>query len=130
MRAATSFRSSVWCDRFKTMSVGKAVPKVVLVTQIRSGIDRPYWEKRTLKALGLGTKLHKCTVHKCTPSVIGMLASVRELIKVNPIVIRGDLENSPNGGNFLLDNGQVFVDPEVVLQRENEGMESNNVPAQ
>ena len=114
---ATSFSklsgvSTVWCGRLKTMSAGKVVPKLLIVTQIRSGIGKPYWQKRTLRALGL-TKLHKPTVHTCSPSVTGMLASVRELIQVRPLVIRGDLENSPNSGNFLLDNGQVFVDPEV-----------------
>ena len=92
------------------MSAGKAVSKLLVVIQIRSGIGKPYWQKRTLRALGL-TKLHKPTIHKCSPSVTGMLASVKELIKVYPLVIRGDLKNSPNNGNFLLDNGQVFVDP-------------------
>ena len=93
------------------MAARKAMPKLHAVTLIRSGINRPYWQKRTLEALDL-TKLHKTIIHKNTPSVNAMLMSVKELIKVQPIVFRTDLENSPTGGEFLLDNGQFFVKKE------------------
>jgi len=92
------------------MSSGRAVPKLLAVTLIRSGIGKPFWQKRTLKALGL-TKMHKTIIHKNTPSVAGMLSSVKELINVRPVVFRSDIENSPNGGSFFLDNAQIFVDP-------------------
>lgn len=93
------------------MSAGKAVPKLLAVTLIRSGISKPYWQKRTLKALGL-VKMHKTIIHKNAPSVTGMLSSVKELIQVRPVVFRSDLENSPNKGAFFLDNGEVFVHPQ------------------
>lgn len=95
------------------MSSGKAVPKLLAVTLIRSGIGKPYWQKRTLNALRL-TKMHKTIIHKNTPSVAGMLSSVKELIKLRPIVFRSDVENSPNGGFFFLDNAQIFVDPNTL----------------
>ena len=96
---------------FAAMSaVGKEIPKLLAVTLIRSGISKPYWQKRTLKALGL-VKMHKTIVHKNTPSVVGMLSSVKELVHVSPVVLRSDLENSPNRGSFFLDNGEAFVDP-------------------
>lgn len=84
------------------------VAKLHAVTLIRSGIGRPYWQKRTLEALGL-TKLHKTMIHKNIPSVNGMLRSVKELVKVQPVVLRSDMENSPSRGEFFLDNGQVFL---------------------
>lgn len=91
------------------MASKKAVPKLHAVTLIRSGIGRPYWQKRTLEALGL-KKLHRTRIHKNTPSVNGMLASVKELIKVRPVVFRTDLENSPiPGQEFFLDNGHFFI---------------------
>lgn len=80
------------------------------VTLIRSGIGRPYWQKRTLEALGL-TKMHKTIIHKNTPSVNAMLASVKELIKVQPVAFRTDLQRSPNGSEYMLDNGEIFIDP-------------------
>ena len=86
----------------------KAIPMLHAVTLIHSGIGRPHWQKNTLKALHL-TKMHKTVVHKNTPSVNGMLASVKELIKVQPVVFRTDLENSPTGGQILLDNGEFFI---------------------
>lgn len=92
----------------------KKVPNMLhAVTLIRSGIGRPYWQKRTLQALGL-TKMHKPIIHKNTASVNAMLASVKELIKVEPIYFRTDLQNSPSGGEFMLDNGQVFIDPSEI----------------
>lgn len=87
------------------------IPKLHAVTLIRSGIGRPYWQKRTLQALNL-TKLHKTVIHKNIPSVNGMLASVKGLIKVQPIVFRTDIENSPNRREFLQDNGQFFINAE------------------
>ena len=92
------------------MSVaGKEVPKLLAVTLIRSGISKPYWQKRTLEALGL-VKMHKTIIHKNTQSVTGMLSSVKELVHVRPLVLRSDLENSPNKAAFLLDNGEAFVE--------------------
>lgn len=88
-----------------------AAPKLLAVTLIRSGISKPFWQKRTLKALGL-VKMHKTIIHKNTPSVTGMLSSVKELIQVRPVVFRSDLENSPNQGAFFLDNGEVFLPPQ------------------
>ena len=83
--------------------------KLHAVTLIRSGIGRPYWQKRTLEALGL-TKLHKTVIHKNAPSVNGMLASVKELIKVQPVVFRMDIEKSPIAGQeFFQNNGQLFI---------------------
>ena len=89
--------------------VQKAVPMLHAVTLIRSGIGQPHWQKNTLKALKL-TKLHKTVIHKNSPSVNGMLASVKELIKVQPVVFRTDIENSPSGEQMLLDNAEFFVD--------------------
>lgn len=86
----------------------KLVPKLHAVTLIRSGIGRPYWQKRTLKALKL-TKMHKTVIHKNTPSMNGQLASVKELIKVEPVVIRTDLDKSPSRGEFFQDNAHFFI---------------------
>ena len=91
-----------------TMASQRAAHKLHAVTLIRSGIGRPYWQKRTLEALGL-TKLHKTMIHKNIPSVNGMLASVKELIKVQPVVLRTDVENSPSGKEFISDNAEYFV---------------------
>lgn len=90
------------------MSARKVAHKLHAVTLIRSGIGKPYWQKRTLEALGL-TKLHKMVIHKNTPSVNGMLSSVKELIQIKPVVFRTDVENSPSGGQFYADSGHFFM---------------------
>lgn len=99
----------VGASKMSSGKVGKMIPKLHAVTLVRSGIGRPHWQKKTLKALRL-TKLNKTVIHKNTPSMNGHLASVKELIKIQPVVVRTDVENSPNGGEFYSDNGHFFID--------------------
>jgi len=51
------------------------------VTQIRSTIDCPETQKRTIVALGLG-KIRRSVVHSDTPQIRGMVRSVAHLVKV------------------------------------------------
>jgi large subunit ribosomal protein L30 len=55
--------------------------KIIKITQIKSGIDRPERQKLTLKALGL-KKLHASRQVEATPQVLGMLRKVDHLVKV------------------------------------------------
>ena len=56
----------------------------VKVTQIKSTIDRPEKQKRTMVALGLG-RMHRSRVHADTPPLQGMLRVVRHLVKIEPV---------------------------------------------
>lgn len=105
--------------------IGRAIPKLWAVTLTRSGIGRPYWQKRTLKALKL-TKMHKTAIHKNTPSMNGHLASVKELITVQPIYVRTDIENSPTNNEFLSDNGHFFVRKSTVGSPHEPATDSTN----
>lgn len=100
----------------------KMAAKLHAVTLIRSGIGRPYWEKPTLDALGL-TKLHQTIVHKNTPSVNGMLRSVKDLVTVRPVVVRSDVERSACGEGNLSSSGHFFVQNASSL---GEGIEPTN----
>jgi large subunit ribosomal protein L30 len=104
------------------MAASKAseIPKLFAVTLIRSGIRQPYWEKRTLKALGL-TKLHKTVIHKNSPSVNGQLNAVKHLISIKPLdvisnieakKVDGDSQNSSKNDSpvFLKENGSFDMD--------------------
>lgn len=51
------------------------------ITQIRSGIDRPERQKRTIRALGI-RKLHQTVVHDDTPQIRGMIQKVLHLVSV------------------------------------------------
>jgi large subunit ribosomal protein L30 len=53
----------------------------VKVTQVKSAIDRPMRQKRTLKALKLG-RIGKYAEFESNPAVEGMIAKVNHLIKV------------------------------------------------
>ena len=51
------------------------------ITLIRSGINRPENQKRTVKALGLG-KLHSTRIINDTVAVRGMIRTVSHLVSV------------------------------------------------
>ena len=54
----------------------------IKVTQVRSGINRPARQKKTLLALGI-KKLHKTVEHEATPQIMGMISKVQHLVKVS-----------------------------------------------
>jgi large subunit ribosomal protein L30 len=56
----------------------------VKVTQIKSGIDRPERQKRTLQALGLRKMNASVEVEK-TPQIEGMITKVLHLVKVEEL---------------------------------------------
>ena len=51
------------------------------ITQVRSAIDRPGRQKRTIEALGL-KRLHQTVEHNDTPQIRGMIEKVHHLVKV------------------------------------------------
>jgi len=53
----------------------------IKITQIKSRINAPAVQKRTLDALGL-RKMHHSVVLEDTPSVMGMVTAVRHLVEV------------------------------------------------
>ena len=53
----------------------------VKITQIKSTIDRPKRQKSTIIALGI-RKMHQTVEHEATPQILGMIAKVQHLVKV------------------------------------------------
>jgi large subunit ribosomal protein L30 len=58
--------------------------KKLKITQIRSVIDRPVDQKRTIEALGLG-RPHYFTVKNDTPQIRGMVNKVKHLVTVEEL---------------------------------------------
>jgi len=56
----------------------------VRITQIRSKIDRPARQKRTLEALGI-RKMHQSREVELTPNIQGMIRKVQHLVKVEEV---------------------------------------------
>lgn len=56
----------------------------IKITQVKSGIDRMERQKRTLKALGFRKVYHSVEV-EATPQILGMVAKVQHLVKVENI---------------------------------------------
>ncbi len=54
------------------------------VTQVRSVINRPERQKRTMKALGLG-RINKTRILSDTPQVRGMIEKVKHLVRVETV---------------------------------------------
>lgn len=53
----------------------------IKIKQVRSRINCPKDQKRTLDALGL-TRINKVVEHEQTPSILGMIQKVQHLIEV------------------------------------------------
>ena len=53
----------------------------ISITQVKSAINRPVRQKRTLTALGLG-KLNRTVVVEATPQILGMVRKVNHMVKV------------------------------------------------
>ncbi len=53
----------------------------IMVTQYRSGIDRPAKHKRILKALGLHRN-QTSRIHDDTPVIRGMVAKIPHLVRI------------------------------------------------
>ena len=58
--------------------------KKIKVTQVKSIIDRPERQKRTMKALGL-RKLNASVEVEATPQILGMVTKVNHLITVEEL---------------------------------------------
>ena len=58
--------------------------KKIRVTQIKSGIDRPERQKKTLVALGL-KKMNASVEVIATPQILGMVTKVNHLVKVEEL---------------------------------------------
>lgn len=56
----------------------------VRITQVKSTIDRPEGQKRTVRALGF-TKLNQTIEKENTPQIQGMIRQVAHLLKVETI---------------------------------------------
>ncbi|WP_054682967.1 50S ribosomal protein L30 [Rhodothermus marinus] len=54
------------------------------ITQVRSVIDYPERQRRTLEALGL-RRIGRTVVHDDTPQIRGMLKKVEHLVRVEEI---------------------------------------------
>ncbi|MEK7253265.1 MAG: 50S ribosomal protein L30 [Bacteroidota bacterium] len=53
----------------------------VKVTQVKSTIHRPKRQKDTIKALGI-RRMNHTVEHEATPQILGMIAKVQHLVKV------------------------------------------------
>ena len=53
----------------------------IKVTQVKSVIDRSKRQKATMIALGL-KKMNRSVVHETTPQILGMVAKINHLVRV------------------------------------------------
>ena len=56
----------------------------IQVKLVRSAIDRPERQKRTVQSLGLN-KLNSSATHEVNPSILGMVKSVQHLLQVTEL---------------------------------------------
>ncbi|XP_008844079.1 39S ribosomal protein L30, mitochondrial [Nannospalax galili] len=83
--------------------------KLHIVTRIKSTKRRPYWEKETIKMLGL-EKAHTPQIHKNIPSVNAKLKVVKHLIRIQPLKLPQGLPTEENMSTTCLKStGELVV---------------------
>lgn len=83
--------------------------KLHIVTRIRSTKRRPYWEKDTIKMLGL-QKAHSPQIHKNIPSVNAKLKVVKHLIRIQPLKLPQGLPTEETmSSTCLKSTGELVV---------------------
>uniref|UniRef100_A0A2K6EF52 Large ribosomal subunit protein uL30m n=1 Tax=Propithecus coquereli TaxID=379532 RepID=A0A2K6EF52_PROCO len=83
--------------------------KLHTVTRIKSRKRPPYWEKDTIKMLGL-QKAHTPQVHKNIPSVNAKLKVVKHLITIKPLKLPQGLPTEEDMCNTCFKNtGELVV---------------------
>jgi len=58
--------------------------KKIKITQVKSEIDRPERQKKTMEALGL-RKMNATVEKEATPQILGMVEKVLHLVKVEDV---------------------------------------------
>ena len=56
----------------------------IQVKLVRSAIDRPERQKRTVQALGLN-KMNSTATHDASPSILGMVNAIKHLLEVTEL---------------------------------------------
>lgn len=56
----------------------------IKITQVKSAIDRPERQKKTMAALGLN-KMNASVEVEATPQILGMVTKVNHLVKVEDV---------------------------------------------
>jgi len=56
----------------------------IRITQVKSKNGKPERQKRTLEALGI-RKMNHSVEHEATPQILGMVAKIKHLLKVENI---------------------------------------------
>lgn len=83
--------------------------KLHLITRIRTGIARPYWEKKILHDLGLDKRLHP-RVHKNIPSINAKLKVIKHLVRVQPLKLPHGLPTEEEiSDTYVNSNGELVI---------------------
>mgnify|MGYP003574726750 CR=1 FL=1 len=56
----------------------------IKITQVRSIINRPGDQKKTVEALGL-RRMHQSVVQEATPQILGMVNKVKHLVRTEEV---------------------------------------------
>ncbi|XP_007883629.2 39S ribosomal protein L30, mitochondrial [Callorhinchus milii] len=80
-----------------------------IITRIKSGKRRPYWEKKIVHDLGLG-KSNQPRIHKNIPSVNQKLKIIKHLISIQPLKLPQGLPTEEKlAATYLNSKGELII---------------------
>ncbi|XP_069492784.1 large ribosomal subunit protein uL30m [Ambystoma mexicanum] len=97
--------------------------KLHLITRIRSGLARPYWEKKILQDLGLN-KRKQARVHKNIPAINEKLKIIKHLIRVQPLKLPHGLPTEEDMADTYLNSKGELIIRKSLRPLENKAIES------
>lgn len=69
------------CIEHRISNIERSIMKKIKITLVKSPIDRPERQKKTLEALGLN-KLNATKEVEATPQILGMVRKVEHMVSV------------------------------------------------
>jgi large subunit ribosomal protein L30 len=79
-----SLKFEVHSTQHQTSNIKHIFMKKIKITLVKSPIDRPERQKKTLKALGLN-KMNATREVEATPQILGMVRKMNHLVKVEQL---------------------------------------------
>ncbi|XP_012218990.2 large ribosomal subunit protein uL30m [Linepithema humile] len=88
--------------------------KLLMVKRVKPFWGNPWWEKETLKTLGLDEEKIGPVIVKNIPETCGLLWKVKHLVKITPIKLPDKMPTMDDlNGTHLHENGTFSVIPKV-----------------
>nr|XP_033321788.1 39S ribosomal protein L30, mitochondrial [Megalopta genalis] len=108
---AVKYPGVTYYPRNKTDVDPPIVPsKIFMIHRVKSFKGNPYWDKDTLKRIGLSEVNREPVFVKNTPEVCSQLWKIKHLIKITPVKLPdGEIKADENREYYFHSSGDIYI---------------------